>query len=243
MAVSKDELLEGERAEVDELVAQDLDVALGERARLVEQAGGVGAAALGGGLAGRPEDHVQADQLLDRAVVDGRRDAAAHLRLGLDGAARQAARAQAAGRLRGAQAADHEPGGDRRDHEDGLVERVHVAGERGVAAQGRGEHEHGRAERGDHHAAALPLEDRVRRDQEHGRDADGAVRVGHGQLECEQDEQVDGGDERAEQALGGARGTGTGRGAPTGGRARPRPRRRAPRRESRGRAGPPARRR
>ena len=62
--------------------------------------------------------------------------------------------------------------------------------------------ERGGAQQGDHHAARLALEVRVRRDQEQGGGADGAVGVGGDKLEDQEDRQVADRDQRAEQARG-----------------------------------------
>ena len=145
----------------------------------------VGLAARGG------QDHVEPDQLLDGAVVDRLGHAPAHLALGLHGAPRQLARAEARRRLRRAQQAHHDRGGERGQEEDGLVEGEQVRVERGVAADRDAGDESGRAEHGDHHAAPLALEVGVGGDQEQRGELHAHERVGRDQLEREQQREVD----------------------------------------------------
>ena len=124
IAVSKRDLLERVGAEVDDLVAQRAHVAAHEVARLVDQARRPRSSF--GLAARRGQDHVEADQLLDGAVVDRLGHPPAHLALRLHGAARQLAGPQAGRRLGGAQQADHHRGGERGQEEDGLVEGEQV---------------------------------------------------------------------------------------------------------------------
>ena len=154
---------------------------------------GVVAAALRGRLAGRRQHHVQADQLLNGAVVDRLGHAPADLGLRLDRPAREAARPQPAGRLGGAQAADDDAGGHRRRARRRSREGAHVAGHGRVAAHRRGDHQRHRAEQRDHDPAHLSLEVSVRGDQEQRRGSHGPVRVRSDELEDQQDQQVDGG--------------------------------------------------
>ena len=125
------DLLERVRAEVDDLVAERAHVAAHQVARLVDEPADPGVAAL---AAGGRQDHVEADQLLHRAVVDRLGHAPAHLALGLHGAARQPAGAQPRGGLRRAQQADDHGRGERGQQEHGLVEGEDVRVEGGVAA-------------------------------------------------------------------------------------------------------------
>ena len=165
-------------------------------------AGGLVAAPVLGRVVRGGQDHVEADQLLDRAVVDRLRHPAAHLALRLHRAPREPARAQAGRRLGGPQQADHHRGGQRGQDEHRLVEGQHVRAERRVAAQGGAHHQDRRSDRGDGQAALLALEVSVRGDQEERGEANGPERVRRRELEGQEQGEVAGGHERADDAVG-----------------------------------------
>ena len=196
------DLLEGVGAEVDDLVAQGGQVAHAELARLVDEGGGLVAASVLGRVVGGRQDHVEADQLLDRAVVDRLGDPAAHLALRLHRAAREAARPQAGRRLGGPEQADNHRRRQRGQDEHRLVEGHQVAVERRVASQGRSQHQDGRPDRRDGQAAPLALEVRVGGNQEEGGEANRADGVGGGELEGEEQGKVAGRDHRADDSVG-----------------------------------------
>ena len=109
------------------------NVALGELAGLVEQRSRA-TAAVRRRLAGARRDHVEANQLLHRTVVDRVGHALSHVAFGLDRAPREVA---ARGRLADSSASqlgDDDPGGQGAGGERSLVEGEHVALQRRVAA-------------------------------------------------------------------------------------------------------------
>ena len=131
------QLVEGDRPEADQLVAQGIDVALDRQARVEEQhMRAVDVVAAEGGHRALDLQR-DADELLDRAVVQRLGDFLPGGRARLDHPARQLARADARVLLGRRDAAHERRAGDRGDAEDDLVEDQPVLRRRDVDEHGR----------------------------------------------------------------------------------------------------------
>ena len=192
------ELLEGVGTKLDDLIPQRSQVAFGDLLSVIEQGHGRVGASFGSRLLCRCEDHVQSNQLLQGSVVDGLGHPPAHLGLGLDRAARQAASAQTARRLGAVQASHHEAGCQGAGGEGHLVERQDVAIDRGVPAHRRSGNERECGDHGGDQAARLPLKLGVSGDQEQGREAHAAVGLRGNELDREQRHEVTDSDQAVE---------------------------------------------
>jgi hypothetical protein len=151
--------------EVDDLVAQHGDVALGDGQRLADQLLRALRAVTLGLVRRGGEGHVQPDHLLYRPIVKGVGHPPADVGLRPHRPARELASPQPRGGLGIAEAAHQCGGQQRREGEHGLVEREQLVMDGGAGGQGAGDHERRHRHRGEGEAQAPSLEMGVHRDE------------------------------------------------------------------------------